>query len=51
MAVDPVCGKQVEEEEAAAGLEQEGETYYFCSRKCMQKFKNDPGAYAKKTEE
>jgi YHS domain-containing protein len=51
MAVDPVCGMQVDEEEAAAGLEYEGETYYFCSRGCMAKFKNDPQAYAKKAEE
>jgi Cu+-exporting ATPase len=51
MAVDPVCGMQVDEENAAVGLEHEGEAYYFCSRACMQKFEDDPGAYAKKAEE
>jgi Cu+-exporting ATPase len=51
MAVDPVCGKQIDEDEAAAGLEHEGEAYYFCSRGCMQKFKDDPAAYVKKSEE
>jgi Cu+-exporting ATPase len=51
MAVDPVCGKQVDEDEAAAGLEYEGDAYYFCSRKCMQKFKEDPAAYVKKSGE
>jgi YHS domain-containing protein len=51
MAVDPVCGMQVDEENAAAGLEYEGEAYYFCSRACMKKFEDDPRSYAKKAEE
>ena len=51
MAVDPVCGKEIDEDVAAAGLEQEGEAYYFCSRGCMQKFKEDPATYVKKSEE
>jgi YHS domain-containing protein len=51
MAVDPVCGMEVDEENAAAGLEYEGEAYYFCSRACLKKFEDSPSSYAKKAEE
>ena len=51
MAVDPVCGMQVDEENAAAGLEYEGEAYYFCSRACLKKFEDNPSAYTKKAAE
>jgi Cu+-exporting ATPase len=39
---DPVCGMNVEPDEAAASVEREGETFYFCSEKCREKFKKDP---------
>lgn len=37
MAIDPICGMQIEE---AAGINFEfgGETFYFCSKNCKEKF-------------
>ena len=37
-AIDPVCGMQVEIANAAATLERDGVTYYFCSDHCKHKF-------------
>ena len=45
---DPVCGMSVEPEEAAGKTEHKGETYYFCSEKCLQKFEKEPTAYPDK---
>jgi Cu+-exporting ATPase len=39
---DPVCGMDVQPESAAGAWEHEGETYYFCSRGCLERFKVDP---------
>ncbi|MBE0596050.1 MAG: YHS domain-containing protein, partial [Desulfuromonadales bacterium] len=39
---DPVCGMDVAPESAAGRREHEGETYYFCSAKCLEKFTADP---------
>src|SRR6056297_264915 len=39
---DPVCGMQVNEEGAAGTTEYSDETYYFCSKKCLQKFEAAP---------
>ncbi|MEO8574399.1 MAG: YHS domain-containing protein [Pyrinomonadaceae bacterium] len=38
--VDPICGMQVKPATAAGSLNQDGETYYFCSTGCLQKFIN-----------
>ena len=43
---DPVCGMQIEAEDAAGQVEYEGTTYYFCSSMCEQKFEADPAQYA-----
>ncbi|MHB1133229.1 MAG: YHS domain-containing protein [Chloroflexota bacterium] len=48
MAKDPVCGMDVNEKEAEkAGLtsQQQGRTYYFCSRGCKQDFESNPQRY------
>jgi P-type Cu+ transporter len=37
MAIDPVCGMQVNEK-SSLKLEKEGKTYFFCSRYCLEKF-------------
>ena len=37
-AIDPVCGMQVEIANAAATLELDGRTYYFCCDHCKHKF-------------
>jgi YHS domain-containing protein len=45
MAKDPVCGMQVNEQQAAGTSEHQGETYYFCSAGCKQRFDQDPERY------
>ena len=48
MATDPVCGMQVQPEQAEGkGLtaEHNGQTYYFCGKGCMLDFKEDPEPY------
>lgn len=43
---DPVCGMEVKESGAAGQSEHEGQTYFFCSQSCKEKFDRDPGQYA-----
>ena len=40
-AIDPVCGMQVEVANAAARSEHDGETFWFCSDHCRQRFEAD----------
>ena len=42
MAIDPVCGMEVDKEKAAGKSEYNGETYYFCSPGCKAAFDKDP---------
>jgi Cu+-exporting ATPase len=42
VVVDPVCGMTVERETAAGAWEHRGETYYFCSVACLERFRSDP---------
>jgi Cu+-exporting ATPase len=44
-AVDPVCGMTVDPARAAGSVEYNGQTYYFCSPHCVQKFRANPAAY------
>jgi alkyl hydroperoxide reductase subunit F len=37
-AVDPVCGKPVDVKETSPSAECQGETHYFCSQACREKF-------------
>ena len=37
--IDPICGMTVTPKTAAGSLEVGGETYYFCSKGCLEKFK------------
>jgi Cu+-exporting ATPase len=43
--IDPVCGMTVVPETAAAAWEHEGETYFFCSVGCMERFRGDPAHF------
>ncbi len=43
--VDPVCGMQVDPARSAGSFEYKGATYYFCSVRCLEKFKNDPESF------
>lgn len=42
---DPVCGVTVTPEDAAAGIEHDGERYYFCSATCAELFEGSPEKY------
>jgi P-type Cu+ transporter len=43
--IDPVCGMNVEPEEAAGESEFQGQTYYFCCEECKQLFDEEPTNY------
>ena len=43
--VDPVCGMTILPKKAVGTQEYRGETYYFCGRSCLEKFKADPARY------
>lgn len=42
----PVCDSYVDDNVPTASLEQGGETYYFESAKCKERFEEDPSQYA-----
>ncbi len=50
MEKDPVCGMQIEKAGAAGQSDYEGQTYYFCSSACQEKFETDPTQYANESE-
>src|SRR5882762_9222331 len=39
---DPVCGMTVAREKAASKAEHAGKTYYFCSKRCAERFSREP---------
>src|SRR3972149_4144909 len=41
MATDPICGMTVDDQ-SALSAERDGETFYFCSRHCREKFLTQP---------
>ena len=43
--LDPVCGMTVDPATAAGSTTYEGRTYYFCSPRCLERFRADPGRY------
>ena len=43
---DPVCGMTIDREKAAGTSEYQGETYYFCSPVCKEKFDAHPAQFA-----
>ncbi len=46
MVTDPVCGMKIDTEDAAATVDYEGKTYYFCSQVCRDTFVADPASFA-----
>jgi Cu+-exporting ATPase len=48
MAIDPVCGMQVNAETAAHSSKVEDSPYYFCSTGCKHKFDANPSSFLKK---
>jgi YHS domain-containing protein len=50
MAQDPVCHMDVDEKQAAAKSEYQGQTYYFCSLGCKKAFDKEPQKYVGKAQ-
>lgn len=48
MAEDPICGMMVDPETAEFRTVRDGQTYYFCSEFCKNKFENKPPRHPKK---
>jgi Cu+-exporting ATPase len=46
MTRDPVCGRPVNENQAAYTSEYAGRIYSFCSEHCWQQFEENPDLYA-----
>ena len=46
MVKDPVCGMMVDQTTSAQST-YNGQTYYFCSQECKDKFDKDPDRYTK----
>jgi len=44
-AVDPVCGMNVVQDRAAATADHAGQTFYFCSTRCRDRFVAEPAAF------
>ena len=44
-ATDPVCGMAVTPESSAGSYDHEGQKYYFCGPKCLEKFRAEPSKY------
>jgi Cu+-exporting ATPase len=42
---DPVCGMTISPEEAVGHDEYKGQTYYFCSQSCQERFRATPEAF------
>lgn len=49
MAKDPVCNMEVDEKEAAATSEYQGNTYYFCAPGCKRAFDAEPDKYLERS--
>ena len=45
MAKDPVCGMDVDPQNAAGMSEYKGQAYYFCASGCKKQFDRDPERY------
>jgi hypothetical protein len=46
-AADPVCGMQVQRVTAPARSEYQGQTLYFCSDRCLERFQRNPERFSK----
>jgi Cu+-exporting ATPase len=45
---DPVCGMEVTPETAAGAWEHQGQTYYFCSVGCLERFRSGPEGFLRR---
>ena len=45
IAIDPVCGMEVDTDTSVLSTEYAGRTFWFCSRGCLLEFTDDPEKY------
>ncbi len=45
MAIDPICGMELDPQTAEYKSEYKGKTYYFCSFDCKKQFDMEPEAH------
>lgn len=45
MAIDPICGMEVDEKTAKFKTKYKGKTYYFCAPGCKFIFEENPQKY------
>lgn len=45
IAIDPVCGMEVDIETAQHMIEHQDTTFYFCAKGCKLEFADDPEHY------
>ena len=50
IAIDPVCGMEVDTATSLLSYEFEGTTYWFCAKGCLLDFKDDPHAFLSPTD-
>src|SRR5688500_10115668 len=43
--LDPVCGMSILRSDAIGQVTHRGQTYYFCSQSCLDKFRASPDTY------
>jgi P-type Cu+ transporter len=49
--IDPVCGMTVDPERAAGSYEYRGRTYYFCNRRCLERFAASPAEFVRDSDD
>lgn len=42
IAIDPVCGMEVDTKTSQLSLDHDGRTYWFCGKGCLLEFRDDP---------
>jgi Cu+-exporting ATPase len=45
IAIDPVCGMEVDTATSSLSHEHDGTTYWFCGKGCLLEFTDDPDKY------
>jgi len=45
IAIDPVCGMEVDTATSLLSFDYDGTTYWFCGKGCLLEFKDDPEKY------
>ena len=43
--VDPVCGMTITPADAVGHVQHKGQTYYFCSHSCLERFRANPAEF------